>query len=239
MNYSNYLFHASSTGKICTDSRTKDPLGETAKKHLMECWVEQTYGRRKEFTNKYIEKGLAAEEDSITLYSRVKKKVFFKNEETISNEFICGTPDIITDDEVIDIKTSWSIHTFYEVLAAPIKKDYLYQLQSYMALTGKRQAKLAYILVNAPDFLVNREKDYLARNMGLIDRDASPDYLAACDEIDKAMLFDDIPMEDRYIEILVDYDEALIQSIYDRVRLCRGFLNAIELSRKRTKSLTS
>lgn len=239
MKYDNYLFHASSTGKILTDSRTKDPLGETCKKHLMECWVEDTYGRSREFTNKYVEKGLACEEDSITLYSRMKKELYFKNQEELSNEFLRGTPDIITDDTVIDIKTSWSIHTFFEVLAVAIKKDYLYQLHSYMALTGRRKAKLAYVLVNAPDFLLTREKDYLARNMGLIDRDTNPDYLQGCEEIDKAMTFDDIPLTDRYIELSIDYDQKEIHRIYDRVNICRGFMNSIELSRmKSTPKLT-
>lgn len=234
MKYDNYLFHASSTGKILTDSRTKDPLGETCKKHLMDCWVQDTYGRRREFTDKYIEKGLACEDDSITLYSRMKKQMFFKNEDVLSNEFLIGTPDIITDDTVIDIKTSWSIHTFFEVLAVAIKKDYLYQLHSYMALTGRRKAKLVYVLVNAPDFLIAREKNYLARDMGLIDRDTNPDYLQACDEIDKAMTFDDIALADRYIELSIDYDQKEIQRIYNRVNICRGFMNSIELSRMKS-----
>lgn len=230
MQFDNYLFRASAIGQIMTESRTKDPIGETCKTYLMQVWIEETYGRKKEFTNRYVEKGLATEEDGITLYSLVKNEYFLKNKERFANEFVCGTPDIINETEIVDIKSSWDIHTFHAVLLKGVNKNYLYQLQTYMALTGKKKARLAYTLVDAPDFLVNREKDYLARNMGLIDRDANKDYLEACEEIDKSMLFGDIDRDKRYIEFMLDYDPALMANVYERVRLCRGFLNAISIS---------
>lgn len=230
MTFDNYLFRASCIGKIMTDSRTKDPLGETAKKYLMQLWIEESYGRKKEFTNRYVEKGLATEEDGITLYSLVKGDLFNKNKQTFANEFVCGTPDIINEDEIVDIKSSWDIHTFHETLLSGINKIYFYQLQTYMALTEKKKARLAYVLVDAPDFLVNREKDYLARNMGLIDRDANKDYLEACEEIEKSMLFGDIDREKRYIEFTINYDQSVMDKVYERVKLCRGFLNAISIS---------
>ncbi len=73
MNFDNYLFHPSSLGLIMTESRTKDQFGETCKSHLMECYINKKYGRFKDITNHFIEKGILAEEDSIDLYSVVKK----------------------------------------------------------------------------------------------------------------------------------------------------------------------
>src|SRR5690606_5805153 len=65
---------ASQLGRIMTGSRDKtDPLGETCKAYLMEAYIEEVFGREKEISNKYFEKGLAQEEDGITLYSRVTK----------------------------------------------------------------------------------------------------------------------------------------------------------------------
>lgn len=231
MNFNNYLFRASSIGKLMTGSPGKpDVPGETCKSFLMQVWIEEVYGRRKEFTNKYVEKGLATEEDGITLYSLAKKEFFVKNEERLINEFVCGTPDIIAETEIIDIKSSWSIHTFYDTLLKAMNKDYKYQLMTYMALTKKEIARLVYVLVDAPDFLVEREKDYLSRNMGLIDRDANPDYLSACEEIEKSMRFGDIDKSKRYIENTIVYDQSEMDKVYERVKWARTFLNSISIS---------
>jgi hypothetical protein len=205
-------------------------MGETCKAYLMQLWIEATYGRRKEFTNKYIEKGLETEEDGITLYSLAKGEYFTKNTERFENNFVCGTPDIITETEIVDIKSSWDIFTFHDNLHKATNKNYKYQLMTYMALTKKKVARLVYVLVDAPDFLVEREKDYLARNMGLIDRDANPDYLKACEEIEKSMRFGDIDKKKRYIEITIEYDPDLMAEVYQRIKLCRGFMNSIQLA---------
>lgn len=231
MQFDNYLFRASCIGHIMTGAPGKpDVMGETCKQYLMQIWIEEMYGRKKEFTNKYVEKGLATEEDGITLYSLCTGDYFVKNKQKFSNDFVCGTPDVITDTEIIDIKSSWSIHTFHETLVKAQNKNYRYQLMTYMALTEKKVARLVYVLVDAPDFLVEREKDYLARNMGLIDRDASPEYLEACEEIEKSMRFGDIDKKKRYIEYTINYDQSEMDKVYKRVQECRGFLNAISIS---------
>lgn len=225
--FDNWKVHCSSIGEIMTNPRSGGGLSETCKAHLLTVWVEETYGRRKGFTNKYIEKGLAVEEDSLTLYSRVKKKFYVKNDETLQNEFLIGTPDIIDEPEVIDIKSSWDLFTFYGVLHKPINKDYEYQLQGYMNLTGRNYAVLAYCLINTPEPLVNDQKRKLQWSMGLIDAESNPDYLKACEEIDKANYFDDIPIEKRYIEFAFKSSPDTIEKIYTRVQECRDFLNSL------------
>lgn len=228
MSFDNYLFRCSSLGAIMTGSRDKeDPLGETCKAKLIECYVAETYGREKEISSKYISKGLQAEEDSLTLYSRLKKKVFFKNEERLANEFICGTPDIIDDGCVIDIKTSWDVFTFFAVRTKKVNPAYEYQLQGYMALTGATCAKLAYCLVDTPEPLINDEKRKLMYAMGAVSSE-SPEYLKACEEIDKNMRFSDIPMSERLIEFTIYRDDSKMQKVYEKISLCREFLNEFE-----------
>lgn len=78
-NADNILFHASSSGNLMVEPREKaakerGDLSETTKKFLIEVFVENKYGREKEISNKYIEKGLKVEQDAITLYSRHTKK---------------------------------------------------------------------------------------------------------------------------------------------------------------------
>lgn len=235
MNFSDYKFHPSSLGLIMTNSRTKEPLGETAKKHLIECYIEHIYGRYKGISNKYIEKGLMAEEDSIDLYSLVKKRMFAKNTETLTNDFFVGTPDMFEGSEIrkadviIDLKTSWDIFTFFSVIVKPIDPQYFWQLQAYMDLTGAKTAKLVYCLVNTPLKLVEDEKKKTMWKMGVIDEEADELYQTACNEIDRNSNYDDIPREKRYIEFTIDRDQDKIDAAHERVKLCREFLNNLPI----------
>lgn len=227
MNFDNYLFHPSSLGLIMTESRTKDQFGETCKSHLMECYVSQKYGRYKDITNKYIEKGIVAEEDSIDLYSVVKKKLFIKNTEVMRNEFFVGTPDLIEGKTVIDLKTSWDIFTFFGVMAKALDKRYYWQLQAYMDLTGAEQGKLTYCLVDTPLKLIEDAKKKLMWTMAVIDPDTDEAYQKACEQVEKNSIYDDIPMEDRYIEFTIDRDQDAIDKAHARVIECREFLNQL------------
>jgi hypothetical protein len=227
--FDDYKFHPSSLGLIMTESRTKEELGETAKSHLIECYVSKKYGRNKDVTNKFIEKGLLAEEDSFDLYTLVKDKLFIKNEKTFENDFFIGTPDIVDGNLIVDIKTSWDIFTFFSVMGKPINKMYYWQLQSYMDLTGANEAKLVYCLVNTPFKLVEDQKKKLMWTMGVIDPEADDAYLKACEQVDKNSIYDDIPIENKYIEFSIPRDQSAIEKSHERVKFCRNFLNQFRM----------
>lgn len=237
--FDNYLFHPSSLGRIMTNGRNKNEVfGETCKAHLMECYVSHMYGRTKDITSKYLEKGTEVEEDAITLYSRVKRKFFKKNKDEITNDFFIGTPDLFegesirSADIITDIKSPWDIFTFYNVLSKPINKDYQWQLLGYMDLTGAKVGKLAYCLVDAPLKLINDAKRKLEWSMGVIDPDADENYQAACEELEKLMTYGDIPIEERWIEFTVDRDDEMIKEAHDKIVLCREFLNELATKSK-------
>jgi hypothetical protein len=129
----NILFRCSANGKLMTEPRTKSEiLSETTKKYLIEVFIYYKYQREKDIFNKYIDKGLRVEEDSITLYSEYKNRFYKKNENRFSNEYIAGTPDIILDNEVIDIKSSYDIFTFYDSKTGGLNKNYYWQLQGHI-----------------------------------------------------------------------------------------------------------
>lgn len=220
------LFRCSSLGHIMTEARGKsETLSESCKTHLVDVFVSNKYGRTTDIDNRYVRKGLMVEEDSLTLFSRHTKRFYKKNQDHFRNDFIKGTPDIIDGDTIIDIKSSWDIYTFFRN-ANPDKlnKNYYWQLQGYMALTGAKQSLLAYCLVNTPDVMINDEKRKLMWKMNVLsDTDAT--YIDACDEIDKLSVYDDIPMSERVNQILIHRDDAAIERLYERVQECREYMN--------------
>jgi hypothetical protein len=237
MDFSQTLFRCSSLGHIMTESRTKNDLSETTKTHLIDVYVANRYGRQEDIQSKFIEKGLAVEEDSITLYSRIKKDFYKKNEDHLKNSWIKGTPDLYVGEninqatEIIDIKSSWDIYSFMRVLTKDVNKMYYWQLQGYMDLTGATSATLAYCLVDTPAQLIEDEKRRLMWKMGVATSE-SPLYLEACEELDRAMTFGDIPIHERLIEFKIERNEADILKIHSRVEECRKWLNQFESTRE-------
>src|SRR5689334_14038122 len=100
-NFDNYLFRCHALGLLMTEPKVKsETLSETTKTYLAECYVDHIYGRNKEIQSKFLEKGIAVEEDSITLLSRVKKKLYKKNSIRLKNEFVTGEPDLYEGESI-------------------------------------------------------------------------------------------------------------------------------------------
>lgn len=210
----------SAIGKIMTDPQKKtDKLSKTCTAYLKEWHLFDKYGISTEITSKYLEKGIACESESITLIGIIDDAIYHKNEDFFANDFITGTPDIITESEVIDVKTSWSIKTFpfYE---SEYEKNYYWQLQGYMALTGKKSARLVFCLINTPDHLINDEIRKFCWNNNVIDIDPELE-----EEIRASFTYDSIPLESRIKIFTINRNEEAIDSIYERVKECRDFIN--------------
>lgn len=236
--FSEYKFRCSSLGALMTEPRSKSegPLSETCKAELIKVYVEVVYGRSKEIASKYIEKGLEVEEDSITLLSKVKDKFLVKNDKRFTNEYITGEPDIL--DPLYDTKSCWDIHTFYTAKTKPLIKAYDYQMQGYCALTGSPEGTVAFCLIDTPLGLIEDEKRKLFYKMQVPTME-NPEYLEACTQLEKEMTFEDIPMEQRVHEVKVYHPEERVRGIYDRVELCRAWLNAMAASNQPRLQLLS
>lgn len=225
MNADKILFRCSSLGHLMTDPKSKSELiSETTKTHLIDVFVSAKYGRREDIANKFTNKGLMVEEDSLTLFTQFDKKLHMKNKDWLTNDFISGTPDIVNTDEVIDIKSSFSIYTFFRTKSKPMNKMYYWQLQGYMALTGKTKARLAYCLINTPEVIVNDEKRRLAWKSGIL-TDDHPDLQEAFNEIERLHNYDDIPISERVIVYDVARNDEDIERLYQRVKDCRNWMN--------------
>ena len=228
---SNILFRCSKLGAIMTDPKSKgETLSETCKTYLREVYINRKYGRYKDFTSDAIKKGLETEEAALTLFSIQKMRQFNKNEKHLRNDYIMGTPDsyegetIENATKIIDIKSAWDLFTFHDAKHEKVNKGYYWQMQGYMWLTGAKVATLVYCLINTPDTLIQDQKRRLGWNMGLIDNEASQEYMDACEKIDRNSIFDDIPNSERIFEIDIERNEADIERLIERIELCRKYL---------------
>ena len=157
----NFKIRASASGKIMTNARSKSELiSETTKTYVKEWLIEKIYGIRKEIKSKYLTKGLKLEDTAIDKAIEWLDLPFtLKNEKFFEDDFFCGTPDLIVNDVVYDIKCSWDAFTFPLFENEIPNKDYFYQLQVYMHLTGCKKAVLTYVLLNTPEELTYEDKN--------------------------------------------------------------------------------
>jgi hypothetical protein len=193
--------------------RDDDSLSETAKTYLQELFIEEFFGRRKLLDTPAMQKGTSEEQASIDLLNRIFNSKYIKNEEKFDNDFVCGTPDIIGKETILDIKTSRDIFSYFK---SGVTKVYKYQLISYCWLVGKEKSKLAYCLVNTPE-------NEIVRQMGwYLDDDKKQEQVRINNQ------YDDI--DDRYKVTLFDVNfdlEKETQKIKKAVSQSRLYLNAI------------
>jgi len=214
----------SAIGKIMTNSRSKsEVLSKTCKSYLQELAIEEMYGIKKEFSSRYTDKGVEVERTSIDLVQdNCDFGFMYKNEEHFENDFLTGTPDVNTDNILLDVKSSYDATTFPWFEEEIPNKDYFYQLQGYMALTKKRKSILAYCLVNTPFQIVEDEVRRAHWKEHLIDEN---EELRA--DVEARHNFDHIPPEKRIKTFEVRYDKDVIKAIYERIEECRKYYETL------------
>ena len=214
----------SAIGKIMTNARSKsEVLSKTCKSYLQELAIEEMYGIKKEFSSRYTDKGIEVERTSIDLVQDTCDFGFmYKNEEHFENDYLTGTPDVNTDNILLDVKSSYDATTFPWFEEEIPNKDYYYQLQGYMALCNKRKSVLAYCLVNTPFQIVEDEVRRAHWKEHLIDEN---EELRA--DVEARHNFDHIPPEKRIKTFEVRYDKDVVKAIYERIKECRKYYETL------------
>ena len=149
------IFRCSSLAKLMTNPRNKsESLSETAKSYIKQVAKENFYGYTSKVETKQMRKGTEYEMESIALVNSVWfGSNFVKNQLRETQEYLSGHPDIITDDSIIDIKTSWSLETFP---ALPEDADsYEWQVRGYMHLFNKPRAFVIFCMIDTDDELLS------------------------------------------------------------------------------------
>jgi len=246
--------------------KSNKELPKTMKTELRKIHRAEKFNRNFLFTNKFVQKGLSEEEEAITTYINYRKKVlgirthFSKNDLRLFNDFFQGEPDInpFLDNELkkgADTKCSWSLDSF------PYPEDtldnrYECQNQVYMDLTGADVWETVYVLVNASEDLIHKEKQkwfYALQMPGEVEHKYYKEYVQKCKEIEKMMIFDydrfveinpshimeysrsewfaegnDIPLKNRVCIKTSIKDEDKIQKLRDRATIARKYLLSLE-----------
>jgi hypothetical protein len=219
------IVRCSSLGELLTEPRNKsEVLSQTAKSYIEDLFNELEFGYRKEFSSRYTDKGLEMEDEAIQFASEQFDWDFVvKNTERFTNDYITGEPDINTDSLLADIKCSWSLDT-YPMFEADLKnKDYYWQLQGYMWLTGKTEAELVYCLMNTPLQIVEDEVRRAHWKAGLIDEDIDLRH-----EVQTKHNYDNIPSKLRVKRYIVERDEKAIEKIIEKVEIAREYYKMLK-----------
>jgi hypothetical protein len=222
--------------RLTTKRDAPPELSDTTKTYLKEIYMFHKYGKESvggSERSKYTIKGRSVEDESIAMLSRIDNSHYSKNENRYTNEYLTGEPDIIVTDEsglpskIIDIKSSWDGASLLSNIGKPLNSLYYWQVHGYMALTGAKEAEVAYCLVNMPEEIINGEKKriYYAMNPAT---EENADFKRVVNKLVNNMTFDEIPIKERIVRFAIPRDEAIIQSIYTRVNECRNWLVEFE-----------
>jgi hypothetical protein len=227
-----FKIRASGSGKIAGIKG----LGETGKTFCKEWLKQKLYKRRKDIKSKYIDKGNRNEEDGFTLMAlELDLGMVYKNLSYFQSEHFCGTPDLIHNGIVYDNKCSWDLSTFPMFETEIPNKDYWWQLQVYMELTGCRKATLAYTLIDADMDLIDQSVKW--------ETDPEKIYQTICNMVYTQERFDEakteycsraesdffveIPAKNRIKTFSFDYDPEAILKLQERVEECREYISSL------------
>jgi hypothetical protein len=215
-----FKIRASASGKIMGIKA----LGKTGESYLQEWLKEQIYSRKKEFSNKYTLKGLLVEDWSLDFISdQLGIKGCFKNDEYFENDYFAGSPDVVLEDCIIDVKNSWDAFTFPLFDTEIPNSDYYFQGQIYMALTGKKHYKLIYTLLDTPMDIIQKEAFFFARDNGL---ELNEELI---NEFRERNSFSSIDPKYRIKVFEFEYDQPTIDKLISRVEESRIYLSTLPI----------
>ena len=155
-------FRCSSLAEIMTEQKSKtEVLSVGAKTAIIQMAREFVYGYDSIVSTKYMTKGIECEDQSIDLLNSVLFTDYKKNTERKTNDWITGEADLVCEDCIRDIKTSWSLDTFPVLEELCENKTYWWQMQGYMWLYEKPMAEVCYCMIDTPENLIGYENPAL------------------------------------------------------------------------------
>ena len=197
-------------------------LPKGAQTYCKKWLLSKTHNEPLPFANKYTQKGIRAEDESIKLIQKVLGYDFLLKEDSYaSNEWVHGHCDVLQPDEVIEIKNSYLAETFpfYEVECP--NNGYFLQSQGYMDIYERESCKLIYTLINATEKEIENETLKYCRAI-------DSEYTEEIENLFRQrMTYDHLKDEHRIKVFEFKRDDNVINQIHDRVEMCRTYINSI------------
>lgn len=220
-----FKIRCSAIGQIMTEPKLKsEKLSKTCIAYVHD-WIKsqpEFYNREKQFHSKYTLKGTEVEHESIEFVNSILGTSYKKNEQEFENDFLTGTPDIITDTEVNDIKNSWDQNSFPLFEKEIPIKGYDWQMQGYMCLIPRPNAKLIYTLMDAPERIIDKEARYKAYELGMEEVEYN-----IYEEVKQNLTFSDVKQCLRIKIFPITYDADKIIKVQDRVQQIRDYITSL------------
>lgn len=227
-------------------------LGDTCISYLLEAFAwetEKMFSISKEMDVEYFDRGRKTEPESIELLKEVDKKEYIKNEERFENDFLSGIPDVIEIKEmigerepvfyagaIVDIKSTKDYPTFLYKIHKGLDPGNREQLQGYGDILECNDLGVAFTLPTMPQSIREGYKMKLAYKMNAaIDQDK--EFERAWANLERSMIFDHMPASKRVYKIPVEpFTPFEKQAVYDRVKLCREWLDNFDTRYKQLNS---
>lgn len=170
----------------------------TTLRKSVEIYRTAATGRRPQLKNKYLSHGTDVEEDSITLYSLVKRQAFYKKKVRLNDTHFTGeidtsdvdnNTDIMLSKIIVDAKSCWEVHTMPSCLDV-LEKNYWVQMQTYMALIpNSESAVVAKCLVNHTAQSILKRIEGIRYRHNVLDTETR-ECLAEIFELEKNSIYD-------------------------------------------------
>lgn len=208
------------------EQRENEPvvLTQTPKSYVQTWAKEQVYDVQKEFTTKHTQKGNMVEAEGIDLLRRVLNRPFMAPYEGPRREddYKTGTCDVEEPDLILDHKAPWDCFTHPLFIDEGYESDYRDQLIGYCDLYQRPLGVLAYVLLDAPDEIVEREAYRTMRYAGL--SEMSDEIYEATK---KRLTFSHMPDRFRVRLFRFAADADRVRQVHTQVERCRDYLKEI------------
>lgn len=134
-------------------------LSAGAKTFLGKLAKQFVYGYNKVVETKYMDKGLACEDEAIDTINSLRFKNYSKNTERREDEFLTGECDIyVPGVKTIDTKCAWDLDTFPALSEDCHDSLYEWQGRAYMRLWDVPEHEVCFVMLDTPDDLIRYEQ---------------------------------------------------------------------------------
>ena len=216
-------------------------LSDTAKTYVEKTWLKIEKGFERRIKSDFLDKGIYQETESMKFLSDLEGIFYGKNLSRVYADNITGECDIKTKIKetiyIDDIKSSWDAQTFMDADWDKLKE---WQGRSYLKLYGGDVFRLRFVLVDAPDHIVIKQKERLWREFysdAMTDEETHRMEVAIepmYQQIEKNLVYSNNPAytkEERVKTYTIERDDKKWKELEERIPMALDYYHSLTLNR--------